>query len=103
AELLHRHLERDAGARRRLFEDHRESAPRKGLPGIAAGPLHLMTHVEDAAQLGGVDAIEIEEVPRLHAFPHSRPTLSSIASAASISALPMMSGGRSRTTFSPAA
>jgi hypothetical protein len=62
AELAHRHLEGDAGPRRRFFEDHRQCLA--GERPIATPVLVGEPGVEHPAQLGGVELVDVEEVAR---------------------------------------
>src|SRR6516165_9849192 len=117
AEMTHRHLERHAGPRRRFLEDHRQ-----GLAGerpVAPAVLVSEAKTEDASQCRAVELIEIEKMPRRsgrRALPadyrrfareaphvgHSAATLRMTPSASSTSRSPTISGGRMRSTFSPA-
>jgi hypothetical protein len=71
AELAHADLERHAGARRGLFEDHRQRLVLERTIGLgirAIPPLQLRLHggsrVHDIAQLTGRHGREIKEVPQ---------------------------------------
>src|SRR6516165_7789033 len=117
AELAHRYLEGYARARRRLFENHREGLARQRP--VAPAVLVRKADIEHSPQLGAVELVEVEKMPRWsgrrappvdrrqladgasHAG-HSRATLFMMSSASSISRSPAMSGGRMRSTFSPA-
>src|SRR5215813_852865 len=117
AELAHGDLERHAGPRRRFLEDHRQ-----GLAGkrpVATAVLVGKAHIEDRSQLARVELVDIQEMPRRAgrrmALPdrrqfardashagHSRATLFMTSSASSMSRSPTISGGRTRSTLSPA-
>ena len=75
AELAHRHLERDAGPGRRLLEDHRQglAGERPVAPAVLVGD----ADIEDAAQLGAVELVDVEEVARAGGV--SRPSTSAAA------------------------
>src|SRR5205807_8574678 len=115
--LAHRHLERDAGARRRLLEDHRQGLAGERPGAAAAALLEGDAHVEDVPELGRVETVEIEEMPRRRpAGAGNRPqrlggpahvaklraTRSTMATASSTWVSSMISGGSTRMTFSPA-
>src|SRR5262249_38052858 len=104
-QLLHRHLEREPGPRRWLLEDHRQHLAFERLRVVEAAFIGEAA-IEHAAQLCRVDAVEIEEVPgRRHCVRqcgHCRATPSMMPTASPIWPSSIMSGGSSRTTFSPA-
>src|SRR5262249_54482865 len=117
AKLPHRHLKGHASSRRRLLKDHR-----KGFAGeqpISPAVLVGKPGLDHPAQRAAVELVDVEEVarrigrrvaplpqPRLargasHAG-HSRATWFITPSASSISRSPTISGGRMRSTLSPA-
>src|SRR5207248_10183102 len=117
AELAHRHVERDAGARRRLVEDHgKRLADQRPL---AATALRLLleraAHLDHPPQLGGRDVDDVEEMANAVAAHPTAPSLRGLAwacatrvqarsimpTASSSSASPMVNGGSSRTTLPP--
>ena len=67
AELAHADIERDAGARRLLVEDHRQHLVLEELRAIAFGQTRLQRagHVEHAAQLGIGEIVDIKKMSRL--------------------------------------
>src|SRR5450755_2102896 len=123
AKLAHGDVERDARARRRLVEDHRQRLAGKRPTDDPARPLglHGAAVVDQGGQhwLRNVD--QIEEVPhavsghdaasclaalsacRGWAFSNRTQARSMRANASAISFSPIISGGSSRTTLSPAA
>src|SRR4029077_17122366 len=117
AEMAHRHLEGYAGPRRRLLEDHRQglAGERPVMPAMLVGG----AEIEDPAQRGAVEPVEVEKMARrlgrrvppfeqcrfareASHVGHSAATLCMTPSASSISRSPMISGGAMRSTFSPA-
>ena len=62
AELAHGDLERDAGARRRPLEDHRQGLAGERAFGAAALGLHDARGIDDLAQVGSRNVDEVEEV-----------------------------------------
>src|SRR5690606_20822922 len=79
AKLTHRHVERDARARRWLVEDHRKHLAFEGLFALACLEARLMRPriIQHKAKVGGRDGGKIDEMPR-HAC-----ALSSAAASAS--------------------
>src|SRR5262249_431436 len=120
AELAHRDVEGDARAGRRLVEDHRQHLAGERTAGgtavVLPARLHGAARLDDAAQLFGRNVEQVEEGPDAACPPHAAPCPLSCASdrgaggaarwvgapGSASSASLMISGGRPRTTLSPA-